>query len=103
VTYVLRPLPTWPHKATHPQRDAQFKHRGRPISWDQTIRELQYEVDQLSDTRYESEIVIGLGLTEYDLRLDGTPRANARPVNHSGVELSFDTRYGRLTYATDVF
>jgi hypothetical protein len=103
MTYVLRPLPEWPHEPTRPRREAQFKHRGRPIGWDQTRRELQYEVDQLSDSRWETDILIGVGLTEYDIRLDGTPRANARPMSHPGVEISFDSRYGRLTYATDVF
>jgi hypothetical protein len=103
VSYTLRPLPEWPHTATSPRRYAQFKHNGRSIPWEQTRRELQYEVDQLSDSRYETDIIIGVGLTEHDIRQDGSPRANARPMLHPGVEISFDSRYGRLTYATDVF
>jgi len=49
------------------------------------------------------EIVIGIGLHERDIRLDGRPRADARPPLHPGVEVSFDSKYGRLSYATDVF
>jgi hypothetical protein len=44
------------------------------------------------------EVVIGVGLGQ-----DGMPRANARAHQHPGVEISFDSQYGRLTYATDVF
>jgi hypothetical protein len=109
--FTLRPLPEWPHAPTNPRRDAQFRSGtrrdprtgdliiGRRISYDQTLRELEYEIDALGG----SEAIIGVGLTEFDLRLDGTPRANARPVRHPGVEISVDSRYGRLTYATDVF
>src|SRR5690606_5164123 len=39
---------------------------------------------------------------EDDIRLDGLPRANARP-GHQGVVLAFDSKYGPLKYATDTF
>ncbi|MGV0985072.1 MAG: hypothetical protein ACOYB2_10985 [Limnohabitans sp.] len=109
----LRPLPDWPYEATSPRRDAQFRtpsrridtpsgprwEPSRRIGYDVTLRELEYEVDMLDG----SDVVIGVGLTEFDIRLDGAPRANARPMRHPGVEVSFNSRYGRLTYATDVF
>jgi hypothetical protein len=107
----LRPLADWPHEVTKPRRDAQFRSPSRRdpesgswtparrIPYDQTIRDLTYEVEQLGGR----EIVMGVGLAEADIRLDGSPRANARPPRHPGVEISFDSRYGRLTYATDVF
>jgi hypothetical protein len=107
----LRPLPEWPYPPSNPRRAGQFKSgvrrdpqtgnlkSGYRIPYDRTIRELEYEVDQLDG----DDILIGVGLTEWDIRLDGAPRANARPVNHPGVEISFNSRYGRLTYATDVF
>jgi hypothetical protein len=107
--HTFRPLPTWPHEETRPRRHAQFKSPGRVVdghyrpgtrvSWDQTLRELEYEVRALGGR----DILVGIGLSETDIRLDGMPRANARPPLHSGVEISFDSRYGRLTYATDVF
>ena len=110
MAHTFRPLPTWPHEETKPRRHAQFKSPGRMdpdrgyipgtrVDWNQTLRELEYEVWALGG----EDILIGVGLAESDIRLDGLPRANARPVSHPGVEISFDSRYGRLTYATDVF
>jgi hypothetical protein len=105
----LRPLPEWPHEPTKPRRPAHFRspsrsenghyEPGKRIPYDQTLAELIYEVEQLGG----KEILIGVGLSEYDVRADGSPRANARPMAHPGVEISFDSRHGRLTYATDVF
>lgn len=105
----LRPLPVWPYEETRPRRVAQFRSPsrmengryvpGRRIPYDQTLADLEYEVDVLDG----HDVVIGVGLTEQDIRLDGAPRANARPMSHPGVEISFESRYGRLTYATDVF
>jgi len=46
--------------------------------------------------------VVGCGLREVDIRLDGWPRAAAQPPAHPGVEVSFDSSRGRLVYATDV-
>ena len=67
----LRPLPEWPHGATQPRRDAQFRSPskrdphsgewtpGRRIGYDQMLSELIYEVDWLG----ADEIVIGVGLS----------------------------------------
>lgn len=109
MSYTLRPMPVWPHEESRPRRHAQFKSPGKVIDgayrpgtrvdWNQTIRELEYEVRALGG----GDIIIGCGLSEYEVRQDGLPRANARQPGHPGVELSFDSRYGRLTYATDVF
>ena len=109
MAYTLRPMPLWPHGESKPRRAAQFRSPsrhdgdrwipGRRIPWDQTLVDLEYEVDALGGR----DIVIGVGLSEYDIRQDGAPRANARPYSHPGVEISFESRYGRLTYATDVF
>lgn len=108
---IYRPLPEWPHEETRPRRDAQFRSGtrrhpttgdlipGRRVPFDETLRELTYEVDALEGT----EILIGCGLAEHEVRIDGYPRANAKPPRHPGVEVTFDSRYGRLTYATDVF
>jgi hypothetical protein len=46
-------------------------------------------------------VVIGAAFREQDLRQDGMPRSDARAPSHPGVELSFDSRHGRLVYATD--
>jgi hypothetical protein len=94
--YTFRPLPTWPHAVTTPRRYGQFK-----ASWQSTLDLLAFEIDKL-DGRNP---IIGAGFRESDLRKDGMPRSdrNQTPYMHPGVEISFDSRHGRLTYATDEF
>lgn len=48
-----------------------------------------------------TSVILAAGFAERDLRLDGWPRADARVPGHPGVELSFESRHGRLVYATD--
>jgi hypothetical protein len=108
VTY--RPLPTWPHKATSPRRAAQFRtpsryneasgyRPGGRVPWSDTLALLESEIRAIGG----KAVVMGIGLRESDIRLDGLPRSNAPNPAHPGVELSFESRYGRLVYATDVF
>lgn len=94
--YRFRPLPTWPHPVT-----PLSKRRGPStfrVGFNDTLGLLEQELWYLRG----ANVVIGAGFQEGDIRLDGMPRANARPMVHSGVELSFDSKHGRLTYATDV-
>lgn len=95
----FRPLPNWPYPETTDRRHGQFKHRGVPIPWSRTLSDLHYEVAML----FGHDIVIGAGYAPGDVRIDGQPRADARAPRHPGVEISFESQYGRLTYATDVF
>ena len=92
----FRPLPTWPHPVTTPREHARFK-----APWEQTLADLEYEIGRLDGRN----VMVGAGFRESDLRLDGMPRADRRqaPYLHPGVEVSFDSRYGRLTYATDQY
>lgn len=93
--FTYRPLPTWPHPVTPADR-----RRSRwtfKASWSDTLRLLEDELWRIDGRN----VVIGIGLREGDVRKDGLPRADARPVSHPGVELTFDSRFGRLTYATD--
>lgn len=91
----FRPLPTWPHKPTKRRRRAQFK-----TSYPRTLALLEREVRALGG----KDVVMGVGLEERDIRLDGQPRANARAYGHPGVEISFDSRdHGRQTFATDEY
>jgi hypothetical protein len=69
------------------------------VSWNDTLRLLEFEIEALDG----SDVVIGIGLRPSDIRFDGMPKANAATPAHPGVEISFESRYGRLTYATDVF
>ena len=91
----FRPLPVWPHKPTVSRQYARFE-----TSYPRTLQLLEREVRYLGGR----DVVMGVGLDEYDIRQDGQPRANARTRVHPGVELSFDsTDHGRLTYATDQY
>lgn len=47
-------------------------------------------------------IVVELDIRERDIRLDGLPRADARPA-HDGVAVAFGSRFGPLRYATAEF
>jgi hypothetical protein len=90
----FRPLPSWPHKATASRQHSRFD-----TSYVRTIELLEREVRALGGR----EIVMGVGLDPHDIRLDGQPRANARAYSHPGVEISFDSAHGRLSYATDQY
>jgi hypothetical protein len=45
------------------------------------------------------QVVLELDLRERDIRVDGLPRADARP-SHDGVALAFESKFGPLRYAT---
>lgn len=90
----FRPLPRWPYPETQRRRLRPFS-----ASWLSTLRLLDREIRLLDG----SAVIIAAGFRERDLRLtDGWPRADARQPDHPGVEISFDSRHGRLVYATDV-
>src|SRR5574340_172163 len=91
----FRPLPLWPYKPTQPRQYSRFE-----TSYPRTLGLLEREVAFLGGR----EIVMGVGLNEYDIRQDGQPRANARSRIHPGVEISFNSSdHGRLAYATDQY
>lgn len=75
---------------------------GRPspftAAFGDTVRLLYIELGHLEAER----VVIELDLQERHLRLDGMPRADAR-VDHDGVRLSFDSKWGPLRYETAEF
>lgn len=89
----FRPLTTWPGSRTSRRQRDRFD-----TSWSSTLDLLERELRHLGGTH----IVIEIALKEDQIRLDGWPRADARPSD-PGVVISFDSRYGPLRYATDVF
>lgn len=66
--------------------------------WTSTMTLLERELEKLG----ARGAVIELALTEREIRLDGWPRAEARP-SHPGVVISFDSKHGPLRYGTDAF
>lgn len=93
--FTYRPLPTWPHPST-PATDRRSRWTFK-ADWSDTLAKLADEIGKLDG----HDVMFGVGLRPEDIRMDGLPRANARPLSHPGVEISFDSRHGRLTYATD--
>lgn len=67
-------------------------------TWSATEQLLSRELEQLRGR----DIVLELDITERDLRIDGTLRANARPTTPA-VRIAFESKHGPLTYATDAF
>jgi hypothetical protein len=72
-------------------------HAVFKAGWSDTLAKLEDELAKLKAT----EIIIEADFGESDIRLDGWPRAGARPV-FQGIKVSFNTpNMGRLEYATD--
>lgn len=89
----FRPIEQWPGEPTRNRRRAQFS-----AQWKSTLSLLGRELDHLG----RKNVVIQVALIERDIRLDGFPRANARP-DHPGVIVSLDSKYGPLSYPCDTF
>jgi hypothetical protein len=88
----FRPLSAWPHPATRPRRIRPFS-----ASFQATLDLLDRELRHLK----ASGVILAAGFREQDLRMDGWPKSGAPQPSHPGVELSFESRHGRLVYATD--
>ena len=70
-------------------------------TYDATILLLERELDSLgAKGRAVLQVVTRNGAS--DIRKDGLLRAQAR-IEHPGVRLSFESKHGSLTYATDRF
>lgn len=93
VNVTFRPIDEWPGKKTQFRRSAPFR-----TGYAKTMDDLDLELFKLS----ARNVVIQLALTERDIRNDGMPRSDARPM-HPGVILSFDSKHGPLRYPCDTF
>lgn len=89
----FRPIQQWPGTPTRDRRHSPFRAK-----WDATLNLLDRELSQLGS----KNVVIQVALEDRDIRLDGYPRANARP-EHPGVIVSLDSAYGPLSYPCDTF
>lgn len=87
-----RPLAAWPYPELD-RRPATYR-----VGYDRTLKDLEAEIELLGG----SEVIIGVVLSEREVRVDGQLRQDARP-SHPGIELSFEIPDGRrLTFHTDV-
>jgi hypothetical protein len=89
----FRPIQQWPGDLTRSRRRSPFE-ASLSATQDLLGRELK--------ALQAKTVVIQLAIGETDLRLDGLPRAQARP-EHPGVILSLESPYGPLSYPCDTF
>lgn len=75
-----------------------YKNSPFTVTYATAMDLLQRELDFLD----ASNVVVELDVTENQVRIDGTLRADARPSTPC-VRLAFDSSQGPLTYATDEF
>jgi hypothetical protein len=87
----IRPLGLW----TGPVARSRYRSRFR-ATWPATLELLERETAALG----ASLVVLQVDASESEIRRDGMLRANAR-VGFPGVRVSFESRHGPLTYATD--
>lgn len=93
IEVTFRPIDVWPGDRTRHPDQAPFS-----AVWSKTLRLLSDELEHLR----AKHVVVQLALPESAIRLDGWPKADARP-DHPGVILAFDSQHGPLKYATDRF
>jgi hypothetical protein len=92
IEFAFRPIDKWPQKQTpHHLRKSPFK-----AGWSNTMPILRRELEYLK----AKNAVIMLAVSESEIRLDGLPRADARP-DHPGVIIAFDSQHGPLKLPCD--
>lgn len=89
----VRPIDKWPRPETKARTGSPFQS-----TYGATLGLLDHELDMLN----ASHPVLMLDVTEDDLRLDGSVRANANPSSPR-VILAFDTPNGPLKFPCDRF
>lgn len=91
--FIFRPIDNWPHERMRNPRSSAFRTK-----YSETLELLDKELRMLG----VQQAVIQIDLPESKIRIDGLPRSGAQP-DYQGVILSFESKYGHLRYATDVF
>lgn len=81
-TFVAMAL--WPYPLTPVERQ---RHRPFSASWQDTLDLLGRELKLMQ----ASNVVLGCGMKQADIRKDGWPRANAAQPTFPGVEIGFDS------------
>lgn len=87
------PIVSWPGTPTRNRTKAKFN-----TPWGKTLALLKRELSHLT----AKNILIQIDMAEDQIRLDGYPRA-AAVARGPGVILTFDSRFGALSYPCDTF
>lgn len=94
----LRPISWWPGAETRERVRSNFS-----APWRDTLRLLDRELRHLGGGFRGAPTVLEIAMREQDFRIDGLPRANARPA-HPGVILNIETPdKGPLRFPCDRF
>ena len=94
-SWQVEPLGPWGRAVTRNRASS-----GRfTASWSDTVDLLSAEIEKLG---LRGTIAIRIDVQAKDVRLDGRPRAQAR-ADFPGVVVSFESRFGPLSYATDAY
>lgn len=93
----LRPIEHWPGKLTRHRTRSSFS-----APWKSTLDLLDRELWHLGPAGRNAPAVLQIAMREQDFRLDGMPRANARP-EHPGVILAIESTKGPLSFPCDRF
>jgi hypothetical protein len=90
---IFRPIEKWPGKLTANKKRSLFS-----AGYSKTLRLLDAELAHLG----AKAVVLQVALSQDDIRLDGCPRAGST-ATHPGVILSFESKFGPLSYPCDEF
>lgn len=96
--YEIRPLSGAPWLGPVTPPGQRIPARRFSAAWSDTLDLLDRETRRLG----AKIVVLQVDVTAGDIRLDGMLYARAR-VDFPGVRVSFDSRFGPLTYATDTY
>jgi hypothetical protein len=92
--FEIRPLGAWTDPATDPRRSSgAFR-----ATWDDTVALLGFEAGKLG----AEHVIISVDVLAGQIRRDGMLYSKAQ-VNHPGVVVSLQSRFGPLRYATDAY
>lgn len=93
MNFVYRPIVMWPGELKRSRKRATFK-----ATWGKTLMLLDAELRALR----ADNVVFQIAVREENIRLDGKLRPGVKAA-HPGVILSFDSRFGPLSYPCDTF
>ena len=89
--FIVRPIDRWPGPLTAKRKRSQFR-----AGYADTLRHLRNELRMIK----AKDVILLMAIRERDLRLDGRPRADAKP-DHPGCILTFVAKHGPMQMAVD--
>ena len=98
--WTLAALTKWPRKFTEPRVDHPFRVANRSgVDWAGTLRLLRKELKFLD----ADNVVLQIAVPQGAITLNGNLKSNRVGPEHPGVILTFDSKYGPLSYPADRF